>query len=136
MPYREDVGETILRDRISLARGLVQERGSSQFVPGNANPVEQRDRVFDLGVGVIGRGRGGQQPGGLAQVLCHAPALLIEGSQRVLRFRISGLRSRAEELGRPSEVLAKDLSLEIKKGEIIGGSGMAELGSRGEKLRP
>src|SRR5262249_56271715 len=95
-----DVGETVLRNRVALARGLRQQYRRQALVFGDAGSVEQRDGVFDLGIGVVGERGRGQQPYRLDQILRHAAALLVEGRERVLRFDISDLPAAAENLGR------------------------------------
>src|SRR6516164_2882398 len=89
---REDVGETVLRNWVALARGLRQQYRCQALVLGDAGSVEQRDSVFDLGIGVVGERGRGQKPPGLRQILRHAAALLVEGRERVLGFRVSELR--------------------------------------------
>src|SRR5260221_147877 len=120
---REDVGETILRNRVTLARGLRQQYRRQVLVLGDACSVEQRDGVFDLGIGVVGERGRSQKPCGLGQILRHAAALLVEGCQRVLGFRVSELRGAAKELGRARKILREQLAFNVKQGEVVGGSG-------------
>src|SRR5262249_16325226 len=59
---REDVGETVLRNRVALARGLRQQYRCQALVLGDAGSGEQRDSVFYLGIAVLAHRRTGPQP--------------------------------------------------------------------------
>src|SRR4029077_8227146 len=61
-PYRENAGETVLRHRVALARRLRQQDRRQVFVLGHTRPVEQRDGIFELGIGVVGGRGGGEKP--------------------------------------------------------------------------
>ena len=89
-------GEAVLRDRAVLPRRLAQQRHRGGFVLRRAGAVEERDGVFDLGIDIVGQRRRLQQPHRLFDVLLDAGALLVEGRQRVLRFRHCRRRRRSE----------------------------------------
>ncbi len=52
----ENAREAVLGDRAAVLRGLAEDRGGGVFVAGNAVAVIERDGVFDLRVGVVGKG--------------------------------------------------------------------------------
>src|SRR5262249_59028033 len=97
--------ESVLRDWAALARGALQQRGGASLVLGDAEAVEQRYRIFDLCIGIVG-GRGGAEPAGrLAQILADAAALLVERGKRILRLRAPRLRGGAEQFCGARKVL-------------------------------
>ena len=77
------------------------------FVLGHPRPVEERDGIFELGIGVVGGGGGGEQPRCLDHVFRYAAAFLVQGRERVLGFRTSDLRGAAEERGGARKILRK-----------------------------
>src|SRR5262249_46782196 len=117
---RIDAGEPVLRDRAALHGGLAEERGGAHLVLLNAGAVEQCDRVFDLGIEEVGLGGFAHQAGRLGCVLRHAAAVLVHGRERVLGFRVAGLRRRLEQLGGPLEGLGQLPALEIQPAGALG----------------
>ena len=92
----ENVGETILRDRIVLQRRLVKQGDRALLVLGDAVAVVERDGVFDFGFGDVAERCEPEQPHGLVVVLRHAASGLVQRAERILRVGIAGLRGGAQ----------------------------------------
>src|SRR5262249_10116110 len=132
---REHAREPVLRDRTAAHRGFAEQRHRAFLVLGHAGAVEQRDRVLDGGVEVVGERGRGHPPRGLALVLGYPAALLVEGRQRILGFRASGLRRGLEQLGGAREILRELLPFQVEQAEVVGRRRVAELGRRREQAR-
>src|SRR5262249_7328409 len=125
--------EPVLRDRAALARGTLQQRGGGGLVLGDAGPVEQRDGVFNLRIGVVGGRRGGAPARRRAYIPGNAAALLVKRAERVLCLRTAPFRRGAEQLGSTRKVLREQLALEIEQREIVSCSDMSELSGGGKQ---
>ena len=69
--------------------------------------VEQRDRVLDLRVGLVGKRGEREEPYCLVEVFGYAAPLFVESAQRILRLWIAGVGRNAQQLGCAAEILRK-----------------------------
>ena len=105
------------------------------MIHGHTGAVEQRDGVFDLGVGVTRAGGRGEEPARLLDVHLHAAAFLVERRQRVLGLRVAGVGRHLHELGGAAEVLRQQLAFEVEEREIVSCDHVTELGCFAQQLR-
>ena len=75
-----------------------------------------------------------EQTGGFVGVLRHTAAFLVEGGERILRFRVAGVGGDTQQFGGALQILRQRLSVEIEQRQIIGRLGTAELGRGGQEL--
>src|SRR5262249_53156845 len=106
---------------------LAEQGGGGGLVFRNAGAIEQRDRVLHFGRRVAAARRGREQLCRRGRVLRYAIALLVEGRERVLRLRASGICGAAQQLGGTRDVRPDALPIEIEQREVIGGRHVAEL---------
>src|SRR3569623_1396903 len=119
LAFDQDMSQSVLRDRASLARGAVQERHGGAFVAFDAAAVEQREGVFDLGIEIVGECGGAEQLCGFDRVFLDTAAVLVKGRQRVLCFRNSFIRRLTEQFGGALEVLRKHQAIEKPQAEKL-----------------
>src|SRR3984957_12438564 len=122
-----DGGGGVLRYWIVLHRGFVEEGCCDLLIALDAVAVIERDGVFDFGVGVVGKRGEAEQIDRLVHVPRHAAAALVQGAERILRFRIAGLRRDAQQFGGAVEILREQLPLDIEQRQIVRGERLAEL---------
>ncbi len=126
--------QAVLGDRAALPGRLGEQGHRGGLVLRRAGAIVERDGVFDLGVDIVGERGGLQQPDRLFDVFRHAGAFLVEGRERVLRFRVPCVRGDAQQFSRAPQVLRQCLAVQIKQREVIRGLGIAELGRGGHQF--
>ena len=132
----EKPGKAKLRDGIVGFGGAGEPVGGGGLVLRRAAPVEQHDRVFDLGADVAVLRRLGEPARRLLLVGDDADAVHVEAGERVLRVHVAEPGGAAQIGGGQHGVLLNTLSLQQQVAELARRGGLAQVGGLAGRAPP